>query len=101
MTLPKPTPNMLFSAAVHQMVKDYDAEHTTMANLRLAKIAHDEGYDSVLQLLEADASDSVCHGLCTACLATTDSCEPDAEQNWCEECDRNTVQSSLIIAGLI
>ena len=44
---------------------------------------------------------SVMPGICVHCEATTTSCEPDARANWCHDCERRTVQSVLVLAGLI
>jgi hypothetical protein len=54
-------------------------------------------------MLKAATFDSVCPGLCcdSQCLAVADDCEPDAMANYCYDCERNTVRSVLVIAGLI
>jgi hypothetical protein len=46
-------------------------------------------------------SDSVVDGYCTECKEVTCNAEPDAEANHCPSCEKNTVQSVLIIMGLI
>jgi hypothetical protein len=68
----------------------------------LAKI---EGFDSVMDLLEACAHDSVVPGICKYpdnpdCNYST-GVEPDQRQGWCEECGKGTVKSALVLAGLI
>lgn len=65
----------------------------------LEAIAQHEGQE-VMDILEEDTVDSVARGICTKCLSVMDA-EPDADSNWCDECQSNTVKSSLIIAGLI
>lgn len=68
-------------------------------NNLLEDLAKAEGLD-VMTMLEIDTFDSVAHGICTSCKGTQE-CEPDARQNWCENCGTNTVRSSLDIAGII
>lgn len=68
---------------------------------KLNILAKSEGV-SVDELLKQATFGSECYGICMNpdCDATY-SCEPDATQNWCEECGTNTVKSCLILAGLI
>ena len=65
------------------------------------QIAADEQGMSVMDMLERYAIESVVPGVCTKCDAVIDSCEPDAEDNWCDECDEGTVKSILVLAGVI
>jgi hypothetical protein len=53
-------------------------------------------------LLERATFDSVSPAICInpGCDYTTEM-EPDQTRGWCEECAQNTVQSALILAGLI
>ena len=69
---------------------------------KLLKLAELEGFDSVDGLIEATAHGSVSPGICTAgeCNYTTE-VEPDQDKGWCELCGKGTVQSALILAGLI
>lgn len=69
---------------------------------KLAILTESEGYDDPLALLEAAAFDSVSAGICTMpnCDYTTD-VEPDARGNPCEVCGTRTVQSALVLAGII
>lgn len=61
-----------------------------------------EGYTNNLEFLKRETFDSVCAGICTnpdcdySCNV-----EPDQDKGWCEECETNTVTSSLMLAGLI
>ena len=66
----------------------------------VALIAQDQGMP-IEELLERTAIDSVAPGICTVCLAVIEPCEPDAEENYCEECEDNSVKSVLVLAGLI
>jgi hypothetical protein len=54
-----------------------------------------------LELLEAATFDSVAWGACRSCGAVSEPHEPDADENWCEECGENAVASVLILAGMI
>ncbi len=42
-------------------------------------------------------------GICTSCLSTKDSCEPDAERYQCDNCDKHQVYGTeqLLIMGLL
>ncbi len=68
---------------------------------KLAKIAEAEGFPTIDAMLGAAAVDSVCPGICMTCDFVVSDVEPDQDQGWCENCDGNTVQSTLVIAALI
>ena len=76
--------------------------NTIKGNNKLRKLAEVEGFDTVDALVEATAHDSVSPGICMAggCDYTTE-VEPDQDRGWCELCGKGTVQSALILAGLI
>lgn len=69
---------------------------------KLRELAADGGYESVDDMLEACATDSVSPAICTApdCSYTSDM-EPDQDRGYCEACGKNTVTSALVLAGLI
>jgi hypothetical protein len=67
---------------------------------RLQLVAEDQGM-TVDEMLNKYATDSVVPGICVKCNMVHDSCEPDAVDNWCDECDAGTVKSILVIAGVI
>ena len=69
---------------------------------KLAILTESEGFDDTEALLEAAALDSISPGICTMpnCDYTTD-VEPDARGNSCEACGTRTVQSALVLAGII
>jgi len=67
---------------------------------KLEALAKIEGYEDVDALLEAAATDSVSPGICMDCGHSTE-VELDQDSGWCENCDRNSVKSALILAGLI
>ncbi|MCB9947256.1 MAG: hypothetical protein H6842_05425 [Rhodospirillaceae bacterium] len=67
---------------------------------KLRALAESEGYDTVDELLQAASFDSVIPGICVHCDYTTE-VEPDQRQGWCEACGRSSVQSTLVLAGLI
>lgn len=69
---------------------------------KLLLLAQYEGYDDVLDMLQAATIDSVC-----PCICMNDDCdytehlEPDQRAGYCPECKDNTLQSALVIAGVI
>lgn len=69
----------------------------------LKKAANTMGYASVDDMLETEVTDSIATGICTekGCHYVTSSIEPDSEDGMCEECEKNTVKSVFILAGLI
>jgi hypothetical protein len=69
---------------------------------KLAKLLEAEGYDTLGDLAEAVFSDSVSPAICTepGCDHTSEM-EPDQDAGYCESCDKNTVISALVLAGLI
>ena len=58
------------------------------------------GYDDEMEMLEKATFDSVADGVCTIC-GYISRVEPDCGDGWCEECEKNTVKSCLVIAGLL
>lgn len=69
---------------------------------KLRKLAEIEGFGNAEQMIEAAAVDSVFPGICiTDGCSYTSEIEPEQTQGWCEECRQGTVQSALILAGLI
>jgi hypothetical protein len=69
---------------------------------KLQTLTQSEGHTSVGDLLHAAAYDSVVPGICTrADCSYTCECEPDARRNYCESCGGQSVQSCLVLAGLI
>jgi hypothetical protein len=61
-----------------------------------------ENYVSVDSMLDHASIDSVVPGICIVegCEYTAD-VEPDQEAGYCENCAMQTVQSCLVIAGVI
>ena len=69
---------------------------------KLNALVATEGYENLEQLLEAVVTDSVSPAICiTETCSYTCEMEPDQDRGWCEVCGTNTVQSALILAGLI
>lgn len=58
---------------------------------------------TIFGMLNEATYDSVSKGICMnpGCNYTTDNIEPDGSNGYCENCGTNTVQSCLVIAGLI
>lgn len=69
---------------------------------KLRKLADSEGFGSSEEMCEFAVCDSVSPGICTAenCDYTAE-VEPDCEDGFCEGCDGPTMQSALVLAGLI
>ena len=69
---------------------------------KLAQLVEIEGYPSFDEMLPAIVSDCVCPGICIreGCSYTCE-VEPDQDAGFCESCGRQTVQSALILAGII
>jgi len=61
-----------------------------------------EGYDNLDEFINEKAFDSIVPGICIneGCNATYEY-EPDQDQGWCGECETKTVQSALILLGVI
>ena len=74
---------------------------TTKAQ-KLMRLCESEGYQTVYDLLEAAAGDSVCPAICmTEGCEYTAEMEPDQDQGYCESCGGNTMMSALRLAGFI
>ena len=70
--------------------------------VKLMELCDLEGFDSLDDLLQAAATDSVCPAICmTEGCDHTAEMEPDQDQGFCEACGGNTVTSALVLAGLI
>lgn len=69
----------------------------------LVLLAEDEGYDDTWEFIEEVGLDSVMPGICVDedCAFTVTRCEPDMREGWCEGCGKQTVQSAMVLAGLI
>lgn len=67
----------------------------------LKKIADDQGFAKVMEMLNHFVTKGSVPGACTTCGLIVDSCEPDADDIPCEECDTNTVVSIMQLAEVI
>lgn len=67
----------------------------------LERLCEYEGYDDVDSMLEEATVDSVAPGICVECCSYTTLVEPDSDSGYCEECNKNTVKSCLILADII
>jgi hypothetical protein len=70
------------------------------ASLQLAKVCEWEGFESIDKLLEHFIVSSVVPGFCTSCWTPGSNVEPDQNEGWCANCEHESVESILIIAGL-
>ena len=64
----------------------------------LHQAANDWGFESVDSMIEAAVFDSVVPGICE-CGYSTET-EPDG-WSWCEECNKASCTSVLLLAGII
>lgn len=68
---------------------------------KLDELADIEGME-VQEMLERAVTDSVVPAICmTFACDYVEQMEPDQDQGWCDVCEKNTVKSCLILAGLI
>jgi len=65
----------------------------------LEQLAKDFGM-SVIEMLKQATFDSISPGICVECGYSTE-VEPDNDAGWCEECNKNTVKSACVLAGII
>ena len=65
----------------------------------LKKLAASEGMEE-MDMLEKAMFDGIAPGICLECGYTA-SVEPDSTKGYCEGCGKQTVQSCLILAGVI
>jgi hypothetical protein len=79
-------------------MKDYNV--ASKAQIKIKKLMEAFGYETEEAMLEDAAFDSVVPGICMNCDYTTD-VEPDCQSGFCEQCQTQTVQSVLIILGII
>ncbi|WP_035687159.1 hypothetical protein [Bradyrhizobium sp. Cp5.3] len=68
---------------------------------KLMKLCDAEGLESLDDLLQAAAADSVCPAICMKGRDYTAAMEPDQDQGFCEACGGNTIVSILVLVGLI
>ena len=69
---------------------------------KLEELAQEWGYSEPEEMLEHYCIDSVVPGICCEpeCRYSTE-VEPDCRDGYCEMCGGQTVQSCLVIAGVI
>jgi hypothetical protein len=69
---------------------------------KLVTLCKIEGFETVDQLMEAAALDSVSPAICmTEGCDYTCEMEPDQDRGWCEECQKPSMKSALVIMGVI
>jgi hypothetical protein len=66
----------------------------------LEKLAEDWGFEDEMEMAEEFITDSVSPGICMDCGYSTE-VEPDQARGWCEECNKNTVVSCMVLMGVI
>ena len=76
-----------------------------MRRTKLAKLCKFEGFEDENDLFASAVTDSVCLAIC--CNPDNPDCdyteekEPDSRDGWCEECQRGTMVSALVLGGII
>jgi hypothetical protein len=92
-------PNGSGSGSVEEMMSTIALSNKAAKLMKLSEV---EGFNSLDDLLQAAATDSVCPAICMTegCDYTTEM-EPDQDQGYCEACGGNTVTSALVLAGFI
>ena len=76
-----------------------------MRRAKLATLCEIEGFEDENDLFAAAITDSVCPAIC--CNPDNPECdyteekEPDSREGWCEECQRGTMGSALVLGGII
>jgi hypothetical protein len=87
------------ASAMEKQMRSLTAEEK---RAKLRKLARDEGFPTILSMLEATSGDSVSPAICTEpdCDYSTEM-EPDQDRGWCDECSKNTMASALVLAGIV
>ncbi len=76
-----------------------------MRKAKRAKLVELEGFADETDLFAAAVADSVCPAIC--CNPHNPDCdytaemEPDQDRGWCEECERGTLVSGLVLGEII
>jgi hypothetical protein len=74
----------------------------TEKSKKLMRLCEIEGYENVVDLIQAVALDTVCPAICmTEGCEYTVEMEPDQTEGYCESCGGNTMVSALVLAGFI
>ena len=58
------------------------------------------GCNDAVEMVEEAMMDGNCPAICTKCGYTTEM-EPDQDKGWCDECEKNTVKSAMVLMGVI
>lgn len=67
----------------------------------LKKIMNETGYEDPNELGLDFVFDSCGPGICTSCHTVYEPVEPDADENWCDECEGPFVISALVLMEVI
>jgi len=78
------------------VVEDMNYKNQELLNLIVEETGMDE-----MELLESATFGSVSWGACRNCGHVSEPHEPDADENWCENCEENKVASVLVLAEMI
>lgn len=79
------------------------SNNSNVRKAALQAIASTYGYISVEDMYEDHSFmlDSVVPGICLDCSTVEDSCEPDAQRNWCSDCGAKRVVAVTVLAGVV
>jgi len=71
--------------------------------MALTDIVEEYGYEDAVDACEGEGwhIDSVVPGSCKTCDYVTETVEPDARDYSCPECETNTVNSVLVLMGIL
>ena len=75
------------------------ADEKSKNSYGIKELCEEEGV-SEMKMLEQATSNSVVPAICTNCGAIYEY-EPDCIDGFCDECETNSVQSCLVLAGII
>lgn len=78
-----------------------DKEKMNYTDQELLNLIVEETEMDEMELLESATFDSVAWGACRNCGCVSEPHEPDACENWCDECKHNSVASVLVLAGIV
>ena len=74
----------------------------TDVKAKLATLIESEGFENNMDFIEAFITDSVCPAICmNEDCDYTCNLEPDQDEGWCDECGTHSMQSGLLLMGLI
>lgn len=86
---------------VPRLAPNLEERMTITRDKAIKSYLRETGFPTLNDALKEATFDSVCGGVCMLCGSVTDECEPDATNNWCAECDGQSVKSILVLGEVI